>query len=65
MNAKLIKFHKDKLRFHKQANYELRHTLKRLKIGSYRESYNKEVLRHREAIKFHTEAILYLEGLDE
>jgi len=61
----LIEYHLNKLKHFKKLNQELRSIDNQLKIGEYKENYDKAVLRYRKEIKWHSEAIKTLEGLDE
>ena len=61
----LIEYHLKKLKYFKQINKEFRNTDNYLKMGAYKEIYDKAVTKYRKQIAFHRDAIETLERMNE
>lgn len=59
----VIEYHLKKEKYFIRLNNQMRSIDNNLKMGEYKENYDKAVLRYRKELKLHREAIKVLEGL--
>jgi len=60
----LIEYHLKKEKYFKKLNQDIRNIDNNLKMGEYKDNYDKHVIRYRKEIEFHRQALLLLEGLN-